>query len=482
MKRILSGLLSLCLLFSLFASAESIDGPIQEPSPEITVDRVYKTLSFGGEESLTHGWIVADVTVTNYSLHTLSVKDDFKGTLIYNGLYGFAAERVFAVSEFEPLVRLSGSMVFKVPKLVLEAEENEINAALEVDDMIIPLVMDSSDKKAAISLSESFSTPEELLVCFADSLKNADFETLISLFAYKEKGKYLDFDLYLRKIKIVSQHAGDFYPDYEEYAPVKALYRIPPSQITTMLLSLFSERVNGGGIVVRYKDGVVTGEDYFTGEKMTLDEYVDRLNPERLGSLSLESIGLIPVDPEKRIRVSLLANGLIYGYSDIRDYILRVSFEGETYYLGAALCRYPEGWKIDSLQSQTTNSIVNGGPGEFVKEEYVDTSEFDQLIFTWKNGEIISENLLKEPEITAEDLIGTWTCDEGKMMFDDKYVKSISQADGSEDVLLYCVSEDCLYLFDENMRDYVKVQITLIGDLLTLIYDEDTQLRLHREE
>ena len=478
MKRILSGLLSLCLLFSLFASAESIDGPIQEPSPEITVDRVYKTLSFGGEESLTHGWIVADVTVTNYSLHTLSVKDDFKGTLIYNGLYGFAAEPVFAVSEFEPLVRLSGSMVFKVPKLVLEAEGNEINAALEVDGMIIPLVMDSSDKKAEISLSESFSTPEELLVCFADSLKNADLETLISLFAYKEKGKYLDFDRYL-SLKRMIEYGSTVFPDYEAYDAINALNLLPTSQINMMLLSLFAERgVIGTGILISYKDGVVTGDYYLNGEEMTLDEYVNRLNPERLGSLTLESICRVPIDPNGMQHKSNMKNSLTYGFSDMREYVLCVSFEGEIFYLGARLCRYPEGWKIDSLASRIVNSIS----GEFVKEDRVDDAEFDQLICTWENGEVISGNLLKEPEITAEDLIGTWTCDEGKMMFDDKYVKSISQADGSEDVLLYCISEDCLYLFDENMRDYVKVQITLIGDLLTLIYDEDTQLRLHREE
>lgn len=483
MKRLLSYLLALCLLFSASAVSEAVGGPIIEPEAEITIDRIYKTLNLNGEESLTHGWIVVDVTITNYSLHTISVEDDISADMVYDGMYTFSAEPVFAISEFEPLVRLSGSVVFKVPKLVLEAESYKIATALKVDGKIIPIVMDFDEKASSVSVTNGFDTPEELLVTFIDCLKNADFENLISLFAYKEKGKYLDFDLCLRKIRSVHQQSGDFYPDYEEYAPVRALSRIQPYQINTMLLSLFSERGgNGSGRIVRYKDGVVSGDDYFTGEEMTLDEYVDRLNPERLGSLSLESISRIPVDPEERIRASLLANGLVYGYSDIRDYLLRVSFEGETYYLVAALCRYPEGWKIDSLQSQTTSSIVNGGPYEFVKEEYVDDSELDQLIYTWKNGEIISENLLKEPEITAEDLIGTWTFDKGALVFEDKRVKSITNADGSEYISLYCVSENYLYLFSEEGKSEGIVRIALDGDWLTLMGEEGEKITFQREE
>ncbi|MBR3927490.1 MAG: hypothetical protein IKJ65_00655 [Clostridia bacterium] len=483
MKRILCGLLSLILLFSASAVSEAVGGPIIEPEAEITIDRVYKTLSLNGEESPTHGWIVVDVTITNYSLHTISVEDDISADLMYDGMYAFSAEPAFAISEFEPLVRLSGSVVFKVPKLVLEAESYKIAAALNVDGKIIPISMDSDEKASSVSVTNDFDTPEELLVTFIDCLKNADFENLIRLFAYKEKGKYLDFDLYLRRFKIVLQQGGNFYPDYEEYAPVKALSRIQPYQINTMLLSLFSERGgNGSGRIVRYKDGVVSGDDYFTGEEMTLGEYVDRLNPERLGSLTLESISRIPVDPEESIRASFLANGLMNGYSDIRDYILRVSFEGETYYLGAALCRYPEGWKIDSLGSQITYSIVNGDLGEFVKEEYVDDSGLDQLIYTWKNGEIISENLLKEPEITAEDLIGAWTYNGETAVFEDKRVKDMTNADGSEKTFLYCVSENYLYLFSEEGKSEGKVRIALDGDWLTLMGEEGEKITVCREK
>ena len=482
MKRLLSYLLAFCLLFSASAVSESVGGPIIEPEPEITIDRVYKTLNMNGEESLTHGWIVVDVTITNYSLHTISAKDDIAAYMLYDGMYEFSAEPVFAISEFEPLMRLSGSMVFKVPKLVLEAESYKTVAALKIDGKIIPINLDFGEKTSGISVESSFDTPEELLVTFIDCLKNADFENLLDLFAYKEKSQYLDFKMYLPVMKVIQHGSSTVFPAYKAYDALNEFCFIQAYQINTMLLSLFSERAGARGMVIQYRNGAVTGQDYFSGEEMTLDEYADRLNPERLNDLSLESIGRMPIDPESRQRENNIRDGLIYGYSDSREYVLRVSFEGETYYLGAALCRFPEGWKIDRLTCQEFSQKIGMYAGEFVKEERTGDFDFDQLIYTWENGEIISKNLLPEPEIASEDLIGTWTCDEGTLVFDGKYLKSIAHADGYEGILLYCISENYLYTFTEDGRNEGEVKFALNGDLLTLLGNEDQKLTLQREK
>ena len=115
-------------------------------------------------------------------------------------------------------------------------------------------------------------------------------------------------------------------------------------------------------------------------------------------------------------------------------------------------------------------------------EEYVDDFELDQLIYTWKNGEIISENLLKEPEITAEDLFGAWTYNEGTLVFEDKRVKRITNADGSEYISLYFVSEKYLYLFSEEGKSEEKIQFAIDGDWLTLMGEEGEKITFQREE
>ena len=471
MNRFLSCLLALCLLFSAAAQAEVI----KEPEPEITIDRVYRTLSLDGEKSLTHGWIVAEVTITNYSLHTISVKDDLSGTLVYDGLYQFTAEPVFAVSEFEPLVRLSGQMVFEVPKLVLEAKADRMDVTLSIDGKTMPVEMNSDRKTMDASASVSFDTPEELLVAFIDCLKNADFENLLTLFSHKEKARHLHFDRYLSIMRTI-QISGTVFPDYEAYDALNALNQLSTYQINTMIYSLFSEiESNGTTFAVKYNNDTVTGMMVFTGEEMTAQEYIDRMNPEHLSSLTLESIGRMPIDPESRQRKNNMRNSLIYDYSDIREYILRVSFDGETYYLGATLCRFPEGWKIDSLMCQTFYQNNNIGRGEFAKEERVDDFDFDQLIYTWEKGEVISENLLKEPE----DLTGTWIFDIGLMVIDEDTIKLISNEDSEEAQYVFRISEENLYLFESDLRDSHVCRITLSGDMLTL-YAGDESLSFQR--
>ncbi len=482
MKRIFSCLLILCTLFSVFAQAESTGGPVKEPQPEITIDRVYKTLNLNGEESLTHGWIVADVTITNYSLHTLSVKDDLSGTLVYDGLYEFSAEPAFAISEFEPLVRLSGSMVFKVPKLVMEAESSKLMAALELDGESIPLVMDFQEKTKAVSAANSFDTPEDLLVYFVDCLKSADFESTIQAFAHQEKAKYFDFDWYVKSDRMLSPTMSEFYPAFEAYKPLAEIGYLPTSQINTMVLSLLAEYVPGRNILMQYKKDMLNGMDIWTDEQITIDEYKERMNPARFESLALEEIYRVPVEPTGRAYISTIRRGPVYGYSDLREYILLVSFEGEQYLIGITLSLYPEGWKIWSLSGNKFNHVVNVPTGGFIRADEADELDLSEMILTWKNGNVIKENLLKDPAYVKEDLIGMWTFDEGAIIFGEKSAKIISYADENNEMgFVYCISDDYLYLLTESGDLFQEYQITVKDGWLTMTFEEDNSVTFRRE-
>ncbi len=482
MKRLFSCLLIMCILFSAFVQAESIGGPVIEPRPEITVDRVYKTLSLNGEESLTHGWIAADVTITNYSLHTLSIKDDLSGTLVYDGLYEFSAEPVFAISEFEPLVRLSGSMIFKVPKLILEAESSKIMAALELDGESIPLAMDFQEKTKTVSAANSFDAPEDLLVYFVDCLKNADFESAINAFAHQEKAKYFDFEWSLKTYRNLTTNMNEFYPDFEAYKPLTEMGYLPTSQINTMVLFLLTEHPRGAYMLMQYKNDMLNGIDIWTDEQITIDEYKQRMNPARFESLSLEEIYRAPVDRTLRSYLSTIRRSLAYGFIDSREYILLVSFEGEQYLLGATLCLFPEGWKIWSLSANEFNHVVNAPTGGFIRADEADELNLSEMTLTWENGNVIEENLLKDPAYVKEDLIGTWTFDEGAIIFGEECAKIISYADKNNELsFAYCISDDYLYLLTENGDLFQSYQITVKDGWLTMTFEENNSVTFRKE-
>lgn len=484
MKRIFSFLLTLGLLLSAIASAESIGNPIAEPKPEIKIDRVYKTLTFNGEESLTHGWIVADVTVTNFSLHTLSVKDDFSGTLLYDGLYEFAAEPMFAVSEFESLVRLSGSMVFRVPKLVLETESDKLMAMLNIDGEIIPLSLDFSENTKTVSAPNSFDTPEDLLIYFIDCLKAADFNGVINAFGSKEKAEHFSFEWYVKTYKHLLSTSGTFYPDYEAYNPLIQMGNLPTSQLNTMVLSLFAEYVPSNNMLMQYRNDMLTGKDIWEGEEITIDEYKERMNPSQLESLSLKKIYRVPIDPTGRKYTTVIRNSFVYGYRESRNYILSVFFEGEEYLLSATLCRFPEGWKILQLGNNDFNQVVNAPTGAFIKAENARSMDLSEMILTWKNGKVIEENLLKESGISMEDLIGTWISDEGAITFGDNGGKVISYTDNGEYSFVYRISDDYLYMLlaNGNTGNINVCSITLKDDWLTMMSDQDEHLTLQKEK
>ena len=470
------------ILFSAFVQAESIGGTVIEPKPEITIDRVYKTLRMNGEESLTHGWIAADVTITNYSLHTLSVKDDLSGTLVYDGLYEFFAEPVFAISEFEPLVRLSGSMIFKVPKLILEAESSKIMAALELDGESIPLAMDFQEKTKTVSAANSFDAPEDLLVYFIDCLKNADFESAIHAFAHEEKAEHFDFDWYVKTDRMLSPTMSSFYPDFEAYKPLAEIGYLPTSQINTMVLSLLAEFDVNRNVLMQYRNGMLKGMDIWTDEQITIDEYKERMNPARFESLSLEKIYRAPVEPTGRAYISTIRRSLVYGYSDIREYVLLVSFEGKQYLFGITLSLYPEGWKIWSLSANEFNQVVNAPTGGFIRADEADELDLSEMILTWKNGNAIEENLLKDPAYVKEDLIGTWTFDEGTITFGEEYGTVIAYADENNEMgFVYCISDDYLYMFEENGDLLQEYQISVKDGWLTMTYDEGESVTFRRE-
>ncbi len=482
MKRMFSCLLIMRILFSAFVQAESIGGPVIEPKPEITIDRVYKTLSLNGEESLTHGWIAADVTITNYSLHTLSIKDDLSGTLVYDGLYEFYAEPVFAISEFEPLVRLSGSMIFKVPKLILEAESSKIMAALELDGESIPLAMDFQEKTKTVSAANSFDAPEDLLVYFVDCLKNADFESAINAFAHQEKAKYFDFEWSLKTYRNLTTNMNEFYPDFEAYKPLTEMGYLPTSQINTMVLFLLTEHPRGAYMLMQYKNDMLNGIDIWTDEQITIDEYKQRMNPARFESLSLEEIYRAPVDRTLRSYLSTIRRSFAYGFIDSREYILLVSFEGEQYLLGATLCLFPEGWKIWSLSANEFNHVVNAPTGGFIRADEADELNLSEMTLTWENGNVIEENLLKDPAYVKEDLIGTWTFDEGAIIFGEECAKIISYADKNNELsFAYCISDDYLYLLTENGDLFQSYQITVKDGWLTMTFDEDNSVTFRKE-
>lgn len=467
MKRLIAWIL--LVSFVLMPSALAREG---QPKAEISVDGVYRTTVYHGEESLTHGWIVAEVTLTNYALHPISVERDLSATLVYDGLYTFEAEAVFAVDVFEPLVSLQGEMVFRVPHLVLQADCISVTLTLDGETQQLDLAV--AGGRASGAVKGGMDTPEEAIAYFISCLREADFEQLTEAFGCREKMQHLDFDWYIRCYRMLQFPNSVLFPENAAYTALNAANTLPTSMINMLVCSLLC-RVDGtsaGSCLIRYKDGMLQGEALFENEAVSLQEYRQRMDPARLQGLTLEKIYRLPVDPEGRQRISQMKTSLIYGYTDYQEYIACVSFEGEAYVLPVVLCRYADGWRVDRLM----NTQINGSNGMFIRAEDAD-ADFSQWILTYENGACRTENLLAEAAYDRRDMIGAWKNAGGTLIFDEKFVT----APGYEETYRWAVSGEHLYLFENEGSGSLVVRFTLTEDALTL-HGESVDERLAKEQ
>ena len=409
MKKLLALLLALCLICSA-ACALEVGAVIDNPDGlSLSIDGAYSADVLDDETSLTHSWIIVDVTATNYSLESISISNRLSAKLVYGGKYAFDAETDFAVDIFEPLVRLGGRLIFRVPKLVLEADADALDVQLYADGQSYPL--DLSWKQARHSASALpdyyFKSPEDAVIYFAQCMQSGDFTGALGAFYNQPAAENYDLEGMIGRIRSYTASLAMPLPGYEAYTSLNMLKSLPVFQLSCFITSLLSDVVPGKNIVVD-NDALILPAEEEGGKSSPLpvSEWIYQMNPDRLASLQLRRI--YRYEGANRMGHSYLVNGFrqgaIYGYNDSRDYLAVYSLDGQEYAHSYTIVHYPRGWKISAMNSVIMNfdsygtavAIEDGDPDD------------ENLLLTWNEGKGIEDRYLPDMNCDMDTLCGTW--------------------------------------------------------------------------
>lgn len=461
------------------ARAESENTLRSARGVEVSVNKISSAMTYNGEESLTHGWIIVDAQLNNESFDDVIATEVLSAVLTYNGLYSYAAEVVFPVSLFEPLVTLPGELVFRVPKRVANAGYDEISILVHADGeslAVSPAGFGRMRSSAAMQ-GKAFSQPEEAIAYLFECLKNADIEGAYSAFYHNAYASGMQYDSIVSggfSLPVISETSLFPFPEYEEYRTLTLMQKHPHEEISQFLISMLLpfDFFPPSSMYFTVRNDVATG--YIDAEKTEIpaESLKESMNPERLKSLSLQEIRLISFEPTERRVTNRLRTAYRAGGTDYQEYLALFSFEGREFAIGITLIQYPEGWLISTLRSDTfMNYESNARFGAPVSLEELSFDLQGESSATWKNGAFISEGL-PAPAVSRGDFIGEWVCADGTILLTEEEA-FVSGSD--EKGHMWLVNSEYLFIFPKKGNDiggFYSYQLD--GDRLTLISENGT--------
>lgn len=487
MKRLLIMMLAfLMLMGTALGDTLEIGSLVENPDGlSVSVDRAYSTDELDGEESITHSWIVVELTATNYSTNDISIKNQLSARMVYGGKYAFDGETDFAVDVFEPLVRLNGRIIFRVPKLVLEAEPEDISVTLKIAGEGHHLLLSYKRARAIDSSMPDyyFNTPEEAIVFFAESVQAADFTEAMGTFDAQAIAENVDFRQYMNIYTSYAITNPFTLPDdYEAYIPLNMMGNLPDQQMKYFIGGLLSPiplSINR----LHVQDGNFQYKLSEENKTLSLEDWTAEMNPDRLSDLQLQRIyRYVPdVDDQYNLFRTRMQRALIFGYQDEKDYVAVYSFEGKDYAQPFTLAKYEEGWKIRYLNS----NYLRFAPYEPIIPLEEAELDHEELLLSWDNGKVIQQNLLPEVEYDPEALYGSWYgSDDGETIGIELYEDGtcrVLEGDYEETASWTANGELLTIIFGGN--DIEPYRYELHGDTLRLYdtYDEEDNYTFKRQ-
>lgn len=367
------------------ARLESDGGTIlREGAFEVTLGATGVYEEWQGEASDTHAWIAMEATVLNYRHEALEIEKLISATLRYEGGYDFPGEMAFPLTTIDPLVRVTGQIVFRVPLLVAGAEPSKVTLLLEIGGENYELSPDYDAVSVAASGRDLFfETPEAAIEAFGAAVRNADFEGALSCMDANVSARGYDFSAQVTRM-------GGYQPNLEmplpaAFASVNAtiLRGRYAFQLYSFLTSLLigPDFVDGQRKEFDREAGALLLAD---GTLLPLEEMTALLDPARLSGLSLTELYRYDAEIEhgERTQENYARWGAIYGYSELKNYAAVYALDGREYVHPYMVARYADGWKIIAL-----NSVILGMNiyGEAISRE----------AFTEECGELVEPDFVR---------------------------------------------------------------------------------------
>lgn len=212
----------------------------------------------------------------------------------------------------------------------------------------------------------SFKTPEEAVTFYMQAVAQGDVSKIMQACAIDEMSENFRFDLYTDRIKALMPQspAPSDYPFYAEMNKAQFSWQI-----------LFQAKNLAYGFLTPQQE-LLDGRPVLNMDSEATASFMNEVNPERLAQLEVAKIGL--PHPEiahtERSQEYWNIHAQIYGADELTERVVLLRFEGDYYYVGFALLRYGENWKISNAASAMGSTNALGAPQRTTE------AEFEQLI------------------------------------------------------------------------------------------------------
>jgi hypothetical protein len=218
--------------------------------------------------------------------------------------------------------------------------------------LVIPLALSQAD---VFNISEqNFVTPEAATQHFVSSIAKNNVA-----FAINEYADTFDFKAHANHLQSINIYRGLAPTDYNMYKQLNRLELLSKYAFNIKLFtySFYSSEPLDGSIIP------------LQGEPERLETFVNSVNPEQLGNLTIERAFRINALSD-RMKQNWQAQAAPVGADEVTEMVVLYNLNGSYFLGGFSLLRYGENWKISGLSSVLAGMESLGGvsvttPSEF---------------------------------------------------------------------------------------------------------------------
>ncbi len=230
--------------------------------------------------------------------------------------------------------------------------------------------------------SRSFDLPEEALLFFARSIAEGNFEAALSAMDAQASAEHGDYQALVERTGAIIPSSFLMAPDYPSFIPLNEnrLRALQSHQfygfVFSLLLPEMASYIDSPMII---RDGLIK----FPNDvgSMPLQDYMDRLNPQNLSSLSLRQVFMMnkPIYHNESYQENIRKQGAIYGFSEQKDFVAVYELDDQLFLHTCTAVKRPDGWQLSSLNSIITGAHASGIAQPIPQEEVaalLDSSDY----------------------------------------------------------------------------------------------------------
>jgi hypothetical protein len=206
-----------------------------------------------------------------------------------------------------------------------------------------------------------FKSPEEAITYYFEGLAQADANKILQACAINEMSEKFRFDLFVERMTVLMPMQFLSPADSPLYIEINKM------QLSAQILNR----------VKIFSYSLLSSEEVEEGKAILIDTertniFIKDVDPKRLSQMELQKIGLpytsLMDNPKYLENAAKVAH--TYGADESTERVALFLFEQNYYYLGFALLRYGENWKISDQVSQLAGTNILGAPQKTTVEEF----------------------------------------------------------------------------------------------------------------